>query len=436
MNDALQDRGEGAWPDARRLMWVVAAAVLLRVIWALLVPVVPLSDSQGYDIFARNLVEHGVFGWTPDRPFAFWPPGTSFLYAAMYWLFGYGYTSLVVLHIVISVALILTSARVAHRFYGETAALWCAVLLAVWPTLVMFTTILASELLFAWLTVAALDVWTGRKRSVWARGAFAGLLLGLATLVRPQALLLPAIYALAIVLSSSSPRSALASQIRTALAAGVVMALLIAPWAWRNHQIYDEFVLISTNGGITLWMGNTPGTNGSHMDVPAPIAALPDNEQARVLGAMARDYIVADPLAFAGRAVKKVFLLYSNESIGVVWNAEGIAQGFGEGAVPWFKRFTQVTWAGLFLVGLYGVWILIRREGAWRTLVSPVMLTVLFYTAVHSVVVSQDRYHLNFAGQIAMFFGVGLAGLMHRRSRMPASGASAQDMARALRPHS
>lgn len=435
MRDAFHPFEEKPWPDAARLMWIVAAAVLLRLVWALLIPVVPLSDSAGYDVFARNLVEHGVFGWTPEQPFAFWPPGTSFLYAAMYWIFGYGYTSLIVLHILISVGLILTSARVAQRFYGETAALWCASLLAVWPTLIMFTTILASELLFALLTVAALDAWTTRSGSVWRRGGLAGLLLGMAALVRPQALLLPGVYAMALVLSSPSPRQALGHQLRIALMSGLVMAALIAPWTWRNYQLYDEFVLISTNGGITLWMGNTPGTGGSHMNVPAPIAELPDNEQARVLGAMAREYILADPAAFAVRAFRKVFLLYSNESIGVGWNSEGIAQRFGEASVLWFKRFTQITWAALFLMSLYGLWALLRREGVRSVLVSPVMLTVLFYTAIHSVVVSQDRYHLNFAGQIAMFFGIGMASLTHRWRKPSPSARTAQEPQRVLRPH-
>ncbi len=231
MKNAVHPLEDKPWPDARRLMWIVVAAVLLRLIWALMIPVVPLSDSAGYDIFARNLVEHGVFGWTPEQPFAFWPPGTSFLYAAMYWVFGYGHTSLIVLHILISVGLILTSARVAHRFYGEAAALWCATLLAVWPTLIMFTTILASELLFALLTVAALDAWTARSGSAWRRGALAGLLLGMAALVRPQALLLPGVYGLALVLLSPNPRQALGLQLRTALMSGLVMAVLIAPWA-------------------------------------------------------------------------------------------------------------------------------------------------------------------------------------------------------------
>lgn len=182
-------------------------------------------------------------------------------------------------------------------------------------------------------------------------------------------------------------------------------------------------------------MGNTPGTGGSHMDVPAAIAELPDNEQARVLGSMAREYILADPVAFAKRAVRKVFLLYSNESIGVGWNSEGIAHRFGEASVLWLKRFTQITWAALFLMSLYGVWVLLRREGVWRVLVSPVMLTVLFYTAIHSVVVSQDRYHLNFAGQIAMFFGIGMASLARRRGWVSSSRSASQEPRRALHPH-
>lgn len=435
MEDALFSRGEERWSDARRLMWIIVMAVSLRLVWALLIPVIPLSDSAGYDIFARNLVEHAVFGWTPEQPFAFWPPGTSFVYAAMYWMFGYGYASLVVVHIMISVALILTSARVARRFYGESAALWCAGLLAAWPTLIMFTTILASELLFATLTVAALDVWTMPRASIWRRGAWAGLLLGMAALVRPQALMLPGVYAMAMVLTSSAPRRHLGHQLRTALMAGVVMAVVIAPWTWRNYQLYGELVLISTNGGITLWMGNTPGTGGSHMNVPPSIAELPDNVQARVLGAMAREYILADPVAFVARAFRKLFLLYGNESIGVGWNAEGIAQRFGESSVLWFKRFTQVTWTALFLMSLYGVWVISRREGWVRVVFSPVMLTVVAYTVIHAVVVSQDRYHLNFAGQIAMFFGIGMAHLTHQWRNSSRLARAVHESGRVLRSH-
>ncbi|MCT6632058.1 hypothetical protein, partial [Staphylococcus aureus] len=76
--------------------------------WGWAVPVGPISDSHAYDTFARNLVQYGVFGWTADRPFAFWPPGTSMLYAAVYALFGFHHGALVVLHVLLSAVMLVS----------------------------------------------------------------------------------------------------------------------------------------------------------------------------------------------------------------------------------------------------------------------------------------------------------------------------------------
>jgi hypothetical protein len=71
---------------------VLAIAFLLRLGWAMLIPVAPVSDSAAYDAFAQTLALHGVYGWTPDQPSAFWPIGTSAIYDALYALFGHSYT--------------------------------------------------------------------------------------------------------------------------------------------------------------------------------------------------------------------------------------------------------------------------------------------------------------------------------------------------------
>src|SRR6266700_7093161 len=79
-----------------KIALIVLLAAALRLVWSLLVDVIPLSDSHAYDVFARNLLEFQVFGWTGDHPFAFWPPGTSFLYAAIYWVLGINFFNIVV----------------------------------------------------------------------------------------------------------------------------------------------------------------------------------------------------------------------------------------------------------------------------------------------------------------------------------------------------
>jgi 4-amino-4-deoxy-L-arabinose transferase-like glycosyltransferase len=400
-----------------QLTWVLAAALVLRIGWALLVPVIPVSDSAAYDTFARNLVEHGVYGWTPHEPFAFWPPGTSFLYAAVYKLFGYAHTNIVLLNLLCSIGVIVSSARVAARFFGAQVAVWTAAVLAVWPTLVLFTTVLASELPFLLFTMAALDAWTAPRGSVLARGLIAGVLLGAAALVRPLALALPVVYGVATLLSAPQPRQALRSQAQMTVLALAAMACVVSPWTWRNYQLYGAPVLISTNGGITLWMGNAPGTRGDHLPIPERLNHLNDYEQSLVLGDEAKRHILGDPAGFAMRTLRKLVFLYSNESIGVTWNAPGISQSIGKDAVQWIKRFTQVSWALIFLTAVWGAWMLLRRCGWRRFILSAPVLTIAFYSAVHSIVVSQDRYHLAFAAQFAMLTAAGAIALVRPGSR-------------------
>lgn len=410
----------------KSLVLVFTLALVLRLVWAWWIPVIPLSDGEAYDVFARTLVQHGTFGWTAEEPTAFWPPGTTFMHAALFWLFGIRYEPIIAINIALSLGIIWVSARLAARFWGQQVALISAVILAVWPTLVMYPTILASELPFLFLTLLAMDLWFNPKQALVPRALLVGLVLGLASLVRPQALLLPLVFAVASVLTRRPTFSEVKGQFKCVALAGLVMALVVAPWVWRNHLLYGEPVLISTNGGITLWMGNTPGTDGRYMAMPETVSHLPANEKARVLAQEAKNYIVQDPAAFLVRAVRKLVILYSNESVGVSWNAQGISQTFGPSWELRLKRATQASWALIFVLALAGIWSSMRRVGWVKALASPLTLSILYFTAIHMVVVSQDRYHLAFAGQLAIFAALGATEfLAWRRKRSSDQSSSA-----------
>lgn len=428
MNNRPTDAGPTELRWTRSLWLVMALALSLRLIWAWWVPVIPSSDGEAYDAFARTLVQHGTFGWEPDHPTSFWPPGTTFLHASLFFLFGIRYEPIVAMNIALSLGIVWVTARLAARFWGQPVAVLSALVLAVWPTLVMYPTILASELPFLFLTLLALDLWTAPRLGLTARALLAGLVLGFAALVRPQALLLPLVYAGGLLLMHRAGRAAWLEQIRCVVLAGIAMAVVVSPWTWRNHQLYDEPMLISSNGGITLWMGNTPGTDGRYMSTPKQYSHLPENERARVLGQEAKAYILQDPVAFAARAVKKLVILYSNESVGVGWNSPAIQQAFGETWEQRLKRLTQATWALICLLVAVGLWSSLRTVGFLATLFSPVLLSILYFTAIHMVVVSQERYHLAFAGQWAMLAGLGLVQLAawRRQRTAPASRQSSQ----------
>jgi 4-amino-4-deoxy-L-arabinose transferase-like glycosyltransferase len=396
----------------RQVLAALLTGVILRVLWALVIPVVPVSDSAAYDAFARTFSEHGVFGWNKDDPFAFWPPGTTFLHGALYWLFGTSYTSIVVANIAISAGIIWTTARIAHRLFSARVAVTAAWVLALWPTLIIYVTVIASELPFLLLITAALDVWTTQKTPRLRNTVIAGLLLGAAALVRPVALLLPFVYGVVWALGDPLLRQHYGRHLVCMLAATVAMAAVIAPWTYRNYQLYGERVLISTNGGITFWMGNTPGTDGSYMDPPAELNGVPDNEVEKILSERAWQYIRAEPGEFALRTLRKFVKLYSNESIGVLWNEPGIAAVMGEAAVTPMKRVMQLSWGLLFLIGLAGVWTFGRQRGLWQLLISPPFVVTGYFTVVYSFTVSMDRYHLSFATMLAIFMAIGATTLI------------------------
>lgn len=396
----------------RSILSAIVIAALLRILWAIAVPVVPVSDSAAYDAFARTLADFGVFGWNKNDPFAFWPPGTTFLHAAIYRLFGPSYPAIVAFNIAVSLAIILTTSRVAGRIFSATIGALSAWVLALWPTLIMYVTVLASELPFMLLITLALDVWTNERRTWFGRAVVAGVLLGAAALVRPLALLLPVVFAAGSLLRGEAIQT---SRLRVVAMAGlslISMAAVIAPWSVRNHSLYNEVVLISTNGGITFWMGNAPGTDGSYMFVPEELSKLPDNEQEKLLSKIAWQHIRDNPGEFVARSIGKLVKLYSNESIGVIWNEPGIAASLGQSAVIPLKRFTQLSWALLFLAAIYGLWSVYRSDGLWRMIKSPAFLVVVYFSAIHSVTVSQDRYHLSFASLIAIYTALGIAGVL------------------------
>ena len=411
MNKRPTDTETGELRWTRSLSLLIVLALTLRLIWAWFVPVIPFSDGEAYDAFARTLVQHGTFGWTASEPTSFWPPGTTFLHAALFAIFGIRYEPIVALNIALSLGIVWVTARLAARFWGQKAAVLSALILAIWPTLVMYPTILASELPFLFLTLLALDIWSDSRLGLTPKGLLAGLVLGLAALVRPQALLLPLVYAAGLVLTTRGSLRALIDQLRCIAVAGFVMAIVIAPWTWRNYQLYGEPVLISTNGGVTLWIGNSPGSDGRFKTFPSEYSRLPENERARVLGQEARAYILQDPAAFGVRAIRKLLYLYTNESVGVGWNSPGIRQVFGEAWEHRLKRVTQASWALICMLAAAGIWSVLRKSGPVKTLFSPITLSILYFTAIHMVTVSQERYHLAFAGQWAIFAALGVAQL-------------------------
>jgi hypothetical protein len=162
----------------------------------------------------------------------------------------------------------------AHRAGGERAGVAAAWLAAIYPPLISMPSYVLSETLYSTVALASALVLQDaasspmRARTAVARTAAAGALSGIGALIRPAMLVFLPLAALWL-LAKRGYRDAL-------VLAGVAL-LVIVPWTVRNARVYDRFVLIASEGGVTFWTGNHPlaiGEGDLAANLPIKLAEL------------------------------------------------------------------------------------------------------------------------------------------------------------------
>jgi 4-amino-4-deoxy-L-arabinose transferase-like glycosyltransferase len=141
-------------------------------------------------------------------------------------------------------------------FRRSDAAFIATILSAVDPFFIAGVTDIRSEPLFMLcLTVSLVLLMVALTRDSAAAAAGCGMLLALAALARPAALIcLPLFAAAPWVTGRLTPgRRVLAGALIAALA-----AVTLAPWTLRNAHRFHELIVVNDAGGYNFWRGATP----------------------------------------------------------------------------------------------------------------------------------------------------------------------------------
>lgn len=238
-------------------MWAwVAVGFALRLAWALYAAREPNGfyggDQTAYLAAGRGIAAgDGYISLVTGTPTAFWPPGYPLVVAAVSLLVdrlpvpGELPAWLGALQAVAGATTIVAAWWLARAATGRPrAALIAAALVACWPSLVLYTATAHLETVF----VAAL-MWSLVLLARGSTGA-GGVALGFTVLVRPFALPVIALVALA------------RRSIRPALAVLAAVIAVQLPWIVRNAVVLEAFVPSSTNAGDTLCIDHRDGGNG------------------------------------------------------------------------------------------------------------------------------------------------------------------------------
>lgn len=312
----------------------LGAGLALRLFFAIHFPF-HAGDTKFYEELARNWLYHGVYGVFVAGhlvPADMRMPGYPAFLAAIYAVLGRGRMAVVLVQIAIDLGTCVIAALIAaqlapaaSRRRAATIALWTT---ALCPFTANYAGVVLTETLATFLTTVAilLFVWLLAQPAMELpaalfarRGLFrfagwfllAGLLVGLSTLVRPEAPLLLAAAGLVLAFRwrrrADWPKLALAG-----LCMGLALLAALLPWAARNARTLGRIEFLSPRyaqsagdyipRGFYAWMGTWMTRFGEAYQVTwklgkAPIAmdAFPNRafdsgaERARV-AALLRTY--------------------------------------------------------------------------------------------------------------------------------------------------
>jgi tetratricopeptide (TPR) repeat protein len=431
-----------------RIRWllglVLAVGALLRLTYLLEVRQAPDFDapqfeSQYHDYWARALV---TGDWTPpqgvtdpeipERPY-FRPPGYPWFLAAVYGLFGTGYLAPRIVQMLLGLSACVLVFVLGRRWDGAATGLFAAALASVYWLFIFFEAELMEPPLLIVLfltTLWTLSRWTEDGSLRHAAGA--GLALGFAILVRPNAaVLLPAFLVWAV--WTQRRKSAPASGFwKGAVTFAAVTLLTTLPATVRNLVAADDLVWITTNAGVNLFVGSHPEGDGTtpgvaelgeisglegwdSFDHPKIAAAverregrtMKDSEVSRYFVRRAMANALAEPWRVARLTARKLALFWgpaevSNNKV-LTYERQGSATlTFG----PGFATVLAAALAGLIWLGYEA-----RRkpESGGRELTVLLVLFVAAYSASFLPFFVAARFRVPVVPVLMLFAGAAMS---------------------------
>jgi 4-amino-4-deoxy-L-arabinose transferase-like glycosyltransferase len=299
--------------DALVVTLVALAARLVVVAWAASA-IPPTADGEYYHRLATRIASGEGYTWLwPDGVVTYaahYPVGYPALIGAAYALLGAKPVVAMLVNALVGTAGAWAAFDLLSRATSRRLAVAGGIVVALHPALVPYTAALMTEGVTAALLVIA-TAFAERARGATARRpaiawfVATGVLMGVATLVRPQSLVLAPVLGW---LATRSVRVGARVGLLGAILATVLAVGVCAPWTARNCRRMERCALVSVNGGWNLAIG-TQTTGGGWQEMVVPEACkevFAESAKDECFGAAARATILGDPLRWLARAPAKL----------------------------------------------------------------------------------------------------------------------------------
>jgi tetratricopeptide (TPR) repeat protein len=451
--------------NSTRITWIILAAILLAgaALRASYLKEIagtpeftsPLADPAFHDYWARAILSGD---WTPpageenpriaEVPFQR-PPGYPYFLALAYALTGKSYLGARIVQMILGLGAAVLAFFLGRALFSRAVGLLLAAFCATYWVFIYFEGELHAPVLITAFNLAlllALVRWAQRPTAL--RAVVAGVLLGVGALIQSTTLLFAPVGGAWMAIAG---RKLGARATRDALAFLAAAVVAVAPATIRNWVVAKDFVVISSNGAINLFIGNNEEADGVSVRIPdlqemAWMSGwswfsydrivggmslhegrpLKYSEASRIFTKKAFDFIRENPKKFAELCVKRAALFW-----GPVEVANNRAIQVDKDRSPTLKRLPGFPLAlSLSLAGLLAlVWerrrVAAENRAVWRdaALVAIVLFILTFFLSFVPFLAAA-RFRVPIIPIVFIFAAYGLvrfAQALHGRAWKPAA---------------
>ncbi|MCH7947886.1 MAG: glycosyltransferase family 39 protein [candidate division Zixibacteria bacterium] len=226
---------------------------------------VPMVDEKWHWLWAQEILDKSFWGEGSYFRGPLYPYLLAFLYfitdASIFWA-----KFLQILICGLTAAFIF---KIGRRLFNETVGLISGFAYVFYGTLVFYETMFLIPVLFLFFLVWGMSrLIENQDSSSLKSWVITGLIFGLAAITRPNIIIVVPFLALWLFFRQRQPPADWKISIRPALVLVAGMFLAIAPVTIRNYAVTGDIILISSQGGINLYLGNNEVADGLTMIMP------------------------------------------------------------------------------------------------------------------------------------------------------------------------
>lgn len=332
------------------VLLLILLNVILQIIIITSTSSIPFSDSKYYVELGKNLALTGNYTNSFGNFTSFWPIGLPAIISVFFNLFTHPIISIKIFNILISSLFILV---IYHFFKDKLTKVQLIILL-------MFFTFFPNNLFSAntiltdypysflfWLVILL----TFKLEERFGKYILLGILIGAASYLRPVGLIIPIII-LFYYMQNSNIKSSL---LRTGF---VILTLIIvlSPWIYRNYNVFDEFVLLTTNGGFNFLMGNHAGSSGKiNFNFEYDIENPNEPSEQREAYTNALNAIIKNPIKSIMRVPKKIIYSYIRGDSSITWSFKKTERNISPIFISTVFYFTNFLFYFLVITSILGL---------------------------------------------------------------------------------